>query len=162
MSAVRWHRAAAGLVAFATLAVAAASLSACGSEVNLPRLPQATIDVKITEYRFDYGRPVPAGRVVFRVVNAGGEPHRLSVLPLPEDLPPLRQQLRGSKRRAIAPFADIGELLPGTSNSLAVDLVAGRRYALIDISPAPGGRSNALLGLASEFRAGGGLPAASR
>ncbi len=143
----------------AALAVAAPGLASCGDERPVPRIPQAVVDLTIKEYRFDYRRPVPAGRVVFRVVNAGRQVHRVSMLELPEDFPRLERQLRGKTRRSLLPFAGIGGLSPGTSNTFAVDLARGRRYAFIDVGPAPGGRSNALLGLASEFRAGGVLPA---
>lgn len=147
------------LGAVATLVVVVAGLGACGDRRPVPRLPQSVVGVTIREYRYQLSRPVPAGRVVFRVTNAGRQVHRVSLLALPEDLPPLARQLRGRRRRAVAPFAGIGGLVPGTSNSFAVDLAAGRRYALIDVGAAPGGRSNALLGLATEFRAGGVLPA---
>jgi hypothetical protein len=148
-------RIAARLALVAALGIGAGSLTSCGNERPVPRIPAAVVDLKITEYRFDYRRPVPAGRVVFHVVNAGSAVHRVSMLALPEDLPPIMQQLRGSQRRGIVPFASIGGLAPGDANSFAVDLAAGQRYAIIDVGDGPGGRSNALLGLASEFRAGG-------
>lgn len=141
------------------LVAGAASLASCGANDRpVPRIPHAFVDLEISEYRFDYEQPVPAGRVVFRVVNAGREVHRVSLLELPEDLPPIAEQLRGSERRGIVPFAEIGGLLPGTSNSFAVDLARGQRYGLIDVGASPDGKSYALLGLASEFRAGGGAP----
>jgi hypothetical protein len=146
----------------ATVGLAAAvALGSCASGragSALPRTPQSKLLVTMDEYRLEYKTPVPSGRVVFRVVNAGRRPHRLTLLPLPEDVPPIDQQLRGHKRRVIAPLGNLPELAPGSTNTFAVDLAPDQRYALIDFSPGPGGRSNALLGMTSEFHAEGAPP----
>jgi hypothetical protein len=152
-------RAARRVGAAVALVLAAGALGSCGGGPPVPRIPQAVVDLTITEYHFGYRQPVPAGRVVFRVVNAGRQVHRVAMLELPRDFPPLEQQLRGTTRRSVVPFAGIGGLEPGASNTFAVDLAAGRRYAFIDTGPGPGGESSALLGLASEFSAGGGIAA---
>jgi hypothetical protein len=101
----------------------------------------------------EYDHAIPAGRVVFRFVNVGEEKHRPSLLPLPEDVPPIGEQLRGSERRAAVPFAGIREVEPGESGTFAVDLSPGQRYALICFAIAPDGESHALKGMSSEFRA---------
>ncbi len=124
----------------------------------MPRIQHAVVDVAMREYGFEYKRPVPAGRVVFRVVNAGRQVHRLTMLELPDDLPPIAEQLRGRQRRNVTPFAGLPGLRPGETNSFAVDLVRGRRYGLIDPTGEVDGKSNAVLGLNTEFRAGGGRP----
>lgn len=121
---------------------------------NLPAGPP-TVTVTMREYGFDYPPEVPAGRVVFRVHNAGQEPHDLSLLPLGEEVPPIDQQLRGSTRRIIAPYAAIPPRPPAANGSFAVDLMPGRRYALICFLANPDGKQHALLGMSSEFRAGG-------
>ncbi len=140
------------------MAVSSCGLTSGGSHGPIPRIPHAVVVVTMKEYRLDYERPVPGGRVVFRVVNAGRYVHRLSMLPLPEDFPPIDQQLRGRQRRVVAPLAGVPGLRPGSSDSFAVDLVPGQRYGVVDLSGNPNGQSNALLGMASEFRAGGGRP----
>lgn len=105
------------------------------------------------EFAFDYSpRRVPAGRLVVRVRNVGRLVHRLSMLPLSEDVPPIEVQLRGSERRAIAPFAGIYDRAPGQEGTFAVDLVAGQRYAFICFVIDEKG-SHAQKGMSSEFRA---------
>lgn len=136
--------------------VALAILAACGKGADpvLP-VPPPVVAVEMTEYRFDYEGPIPSGRVVFRVHNAGRVEHRLSILPLGEDFPPIDEQLRGTKRRAVSPYAGVPNRRPGERGTFAVDLVAGRRYAMIClVVDTPDGQSHALKGMTSEFRAG--------
>lgn len=124
------------------------------SQRNKAPLPTASPVVVVTmrEYRFDYNRTIPSGRVVFRFLNQGQVPHRPALVPLPEDLPPIDQQLRGSKRRAVSPLGGVFDRRPGTIGTFAVDLVAGRRYALICYARDPDGSSHAVKGMNSEFR----------
>lgn len=138
--------------------VSSCGLSADRAQTGLPRTPQSTVVLTMSEYRFDYEQPVPGGRVVFRVVNAGRSSHSLTLLPLSGDIPPIAEQLRGRTRRIITPLAGVPDLPSGSDNSFAADLVPGQRYALVDFSRSgrAGGRSNALLGMSSEFRAGVG------
>lgn len=112
------------------------------------------VEVVVTDERIAFDRPVPAGRVVFEVVNAGRAEHRLALLPLPEDVPPIDEQLRGQTRLAVPPYAGVPDRRPGQRGVFAADLVPGVRYALIDFSEGPGGRPHALQGLNAEFRAG--------
>lgn len=114
------------------------------------------VDVEMSEYRFDYDSAVPAGRSLFRVRNTGTVPHSLSVLPLTDDVPPIEQQLRGSRRLGIVPFAGVGALDPGESTTFAVDLAQGVRYAFVCFMADPKGQPHALLGMASEVRTAGG------
>lgn len=109
----------------------------------------------MTEYRFDYNPVVPPGRVVFRVQNAGRVGHRLAVLPLADDLPPIDAQPRGSERQVIAPFAGVPPRRPGSTGTFAVELAPGRRYAMICSLVDPEGKSHALKGMNSEFRTAG-------
>jgi hypothetical protein len=120
----------------------------------LPKGPPVVV-VTMREYRYEYPPVVPAGRVVFRFVNAGQSSHRPSLLPLPEDVPPIDVQLRGSERRVATPFAGVPTRKPGTQGTFAVDLVPGRRYALICFAKDADGQSHSLKGMSSEFRAGG-------
>lgn len=117
-------------------------------------LPPAPPVVTVTMHDdgFDVDRPPPAGRVVFRFVNAGTAPHRVELFPLGDNVPPLEQQLRGVTRHAVVPFARTAEQQPGEVGMFAVDLAAGQRYGLLCPLRGPDGRRYALHGLAEEFR----------
>lgn len=151
----RWalHCAVLGSVAVASCQ-AGTSESTTARSPTAPPLPTASPVVMVTmrEYRFDYDPAVAGGRVVFRFVNKGQVPHRPALVPLTEDIPPIAKQLRGSKRRAVKTFAGITDRRPGATGTFAVDLVAGRRYALICYARDPDGSSHAQKGMASEFR----------
>lgn len=114
--------------------------------------PPSVIDITMKEMAFDHPPTVPAGRVVFDIANKGTLPHRLILVPLADDFPPIREQLHGSERRVISPQAGIADRLPGGNASFAVDLLPGR-YALICYVVGPDGLPHALKGMASEFRA---------
>jgi len=110
------------------------------------------VTVVLREYRFKLDKAVPAGRVVFRLRNAGRLEHRPALLPLADDLPPLDQQLRGGQRAAIAPFAGTSTRPPGTTAAFAVDLAPGTRYGLICFIRDQDGVSHAVKGMNLEFR----------
>lgn len=110
------------------------------------------------DYRFDLDRSVPAGRVVFRIRNRGQVPHHLTMLPLPEDVPLIAEQLRGTQRRVVEPYAGIYEREPGDSGTFAVDLAPGRRYALICSVQDEDGQPHWRKGMAREFRTPGTSP----
>jgi hypothetical protein len=112
-------------------------------------------------YRFVYQPVIPGGRVVWKVVNAGRLVHRLTLLPLSDDLPPIDEQLHGEERQALTPFAGVPDRLPGETGTFATDLLPGHRYALICFNQDPDGVSHALKGMNSEFRTTGGQPAPS-
>jgi hypothetical protein len=114
------------------------------------------------EFAFDYDHDVPAGRVVFRFRNVGHVDHRVTLVSLPEDLPPIDEQIRGSTRQFVAPFAGTYPRPPGATATFAVDLVAGRRYGLVCFVQDPDGQTHALKGMTSEFRAGQGRAAGAR
>lgn len=151
-----------GVVVFAVFGAAATALAGFvitghGAQRRTTYLPKGApvVTVRMTEYRFDHNREVPAGRVVFKFANEGNSTHRPSLVPLAEDLPPLAEQLRGSARRAVQPFAGLYNRPPGAEGSFAVDLEPGRRYGLICYAQEEDGSSHALKGMSSEFRAGG-------
>lgn len=139
------------VIASVALFAFGASCTPASDERPLPGRPPV-IDVTMDEYTFKYPPRVPAGRVIFRVRNSGRLPHRLSVLPLPEDLPPIDEQLHGPNRLTVTPFAGIPTRKPGIPGTFAVDFVAGRRYAFICFVRDPDGQSHALKGMNSEFR----------
>ncbi len=106
----------------------------------------------MVDHRFEFDHDVPAGRVVFRLKNAGRAPHQMTMLPLPDELPPIAEQLRGTERRLVEPFAGVYERKPGDTGTFAVDLVAGRRYAMICAVTAEDGEPHWKKGMATEFR----------
>lgn len=122
-----------------------------GAVATLPPVPPV-VDVAMDEFRFSYQGPVPAGRVVFRIRNAGSVKHRLTLLPLEEDVPPIEAQLRGAERRLVKPFAGVPVRRPGKTGTFAVDLAPGRRYAIICFLRDDDGRPHALKGMTGEFR----------
>lgn len=117
----------------------------------LPR-PQV-VDVAMTENYYEYLPPAHGGRVVFRARNAGSEEHRIAIYPLPEDMPPIDVQLRGSDRRTVERLAAPLPLRPGETQSFAVDLEPSQRYALLCLLKKPDQQKTyAELGMNSEFR----------
>ncbi|PLS76769.1 MAG: hypothetical protein CYG61_00380 [Actinobacteria bacterium] len=147
--------------AFVVAALAAVA-SACSSTSgvaeskghSVPESGPEVVVVSMSEYRFDFDRPIPAGRVIFVVRNVGREDHKLTLVPLPEDFPPLDAQLHGSERRVLAPYAGVPDRRPDQDGAFAVDLVEGRRYGMICNLSTPSGGVHALEGMNAEFRAG--------
>lgn len=119
-----------------------------------PSAPEVTVTMDEYDISVDE-TPIPAGRVVFRVRNVGEEVHRLTVVPLPEDLPPIEEQLHGDERRDVAALAGTIPRSPGDDGIFAADLKAGRRYALLCFEKDAEGTVHARKGLNAEFRAGG-------
>lgn len=116
----------------------------------------ATVTVTMSEYRFVFARRLPPGRVVFKVVNGGQLPHRLSLLALPDGSPPIGELVKAPGGLTIAPMAQMPELAPGgAGGSFAVDLQPGRRYAMVSLRPSPDGTPEALLGMVAEIRTSG-------
>ena len=105
----------------------------------------------MSDYAFRHPPEAPPGRVVFRVTNAGALPHSLVLVELPEDFPPVDEQLRSDVRRPVANLARVPERPPGSRDTYAVDLIPGR-YAMACFVTDPDGVSHALKGMSSEFR----------
>lgn len=116
------------------------------------------VEIRMTDNRFQYPQPVPAGRVVFVVRNAGRVDHRLAMVPLPDDFPPIDEQVRGSVRRTMAPYAGVSTRAPGTRGTFAVDLVPGQRYAMVCFVRDEDGRTHAQKGMTAEFHPPGASP----
>ncbi len=143
--------------ALAATAVAVVAAAACVSEHPRAPLPAPVpvVTVTMTEYSFQLDRAVPSGRVVFRMRNVGRLAHSATLLPLPEDLPPIQVQLQGTERRYLAPFAGVPERPPDTSRSFAVELQPGVRYAMICYTIDPDRQNHASKGMSTEFRTAG-------
>ena len=104
------------------------------------------------DYAFDYRAPVSPGRAVFNVANTGTVTHNLLVVPIPDDFPPIDEQLHGDVRRPIYPVAQLYARKPGETGTFAVDLRPNQRYAFICVIAAPDGQPHFLKGMNSEFR----------
>ena len=114
---------------------------------DLPAPPH-TFEIALAEYEFRHEATVGAGRIVINMTNVGAENHGLTLLPLPEDAPPVLEILGSGK--IFAPKADVAVPVH-TSGSFAVDLTPGR-YALICFVKGPDGIQHQRKNMASEFR----------
>lgn len=123
-----------------------------GQEGWPPAVPE--IDIVMQDGAIDIHGPVPAGRVVFRVHNAGSMRHRVTLIPLPDDLPPLDEQLRGEERRSVTPLAGTNTHPPGEGTAFAIDLESGQRYGVVCFEEHDDGTVHAREGENAEFRAG--------
>lgn len=136
---------------FFAMAAAAGVLAGCAPGAAAPLPPEpSVIEVWVDEHTVDYDEEVPAGRVVFRVRNAGTDEHRLALIPLPEDMPPIKEQLAGDDRRPVEPLAGISNRGPGELGIFAVDLQPGR-YGLVCLATDEDGTTHARKGEATEF-----------
>lgn len=157
MTILGGRRTLAGLVAVLILT---STVGGCGrsgpARAFEARPAPPVVGVTMQEYRFEHPPQIPSGRVIFEIRNSGREQHKLALLPLDEQLPPLDAQLRGSERRIITPFAGIPPRQPGRTGTFAVDLVPGQRYALVCFLSTPAGELHALKGMNAEFRATAG------
>ncbi len=140
------------------VAVAGAVVASCSTrpspgvvDAPLPA-PVPMVEIAMRDHAFDYDPDIPAGRVVFRGRNVGQVPHRLTLLPLPDDVPPIDEQLRSPQRRFIEPFAGFADRLPGEVESFAVNLAPGQRYAMICYVVDADGEPHYRKGMSSEFR----------
>ena len=113
--------------------------------------PPGAVQVKMREYAFDYSKAIAPGRVVFRVTNVGRLSHSLTLVSLPEEFPPLDEQLHSDTRRAAATIARLPARSAGSTGTFAVDLQPGR-YGLVCFVQDDDGIIHALKGMNSEFR----------
>ena len=136
-----------GLVGGATLLV-----SACGAAASADDLPgpPTVVSVTMTENHFAYSTSIGRGRTVFVALNKGHVMHRLELVPLPKDFPPIAVQLHGTVRRPVQVIASTPQTPPGQTGSFAVDLSPGR-FALVSFLIDQDGISQAVKGMATEF-----------
>ena len=102
----------------------------------------------MADYSFQHPPEVAPGRIVFRISNAGARVHSLVLVELPEDLPPIGEQLRSDTRQPVANLARLPERPGGSRDTFAVDLVPGR-YGMVCFVTDPDGVSHALKGMSS-------------
>lgn len=138
--------------------VTLALIAGCGLEETDAPLPPPgpSVQMRIVEYGLTVQEPVPAGRVVVRVHNAGEQLHQLSVVKLPNTSPPIDELLESDTDEHEAPeiLARIHDIPPGGTGMAAVEFTRQERYAVVDPSETPDGEMQARRGVAAEFRAG--------
>jgi hypothetical protein len=125
------------------------------SQAPLPSSPQV-VTVTMAEFRYDYWNAggIRGGRAVFRVRNMGRLQHEFGLYEIGDDVPPIDAQVHGTERRGARSFAGTARR-PGGTDVVAVDLVPGRRYAILCTIVEPGElQSHGIKGMVSEFRAG--------
>jgi hypothetical protein len=138
------------LCALVGVALAASCGGGDGDDAPLPPRAQV-LEVAMKEYRFGYRPPSSPGRVVLSAKNNGKLRHEVVLLELPEDFPPIKEQLAGENRRAVGTLAYTKPVRPGRRGVLAVDLKRAR-YAMVCLQQAGHGRRHAERGMATEFR----------
>lgn len=139
-------------VAGAVAVLTAVLVPGCGEGAAPPLPPPArTVAVEMREYRFVWRPPTTPGRVVLHIRNAGKLSHDLVLTQLPEDLPPILEQLRGDVRRNATNVANLPPRPPGDRTAFAVDLAPGR-YAIVCFVLDPDGLQHGRKGMAAEFR----------
>ncbi len=136
----------------ASLALLFPSCVIAGRPDPTPLPPAAgLVKVAMAEYRFDVDAPARRGRVVFQVDNVGTVDHALTLIQIPEDYPPLDEQLRGEERRGAATVARVPARPPGKGSRFAADLGPGR-YGFVCFVADADGVIHALKGMSAEFR----------
>lgn len=126
------------------------AMASCGAvAAGLPPSPPV-VHVAMRDYWFDFNASaIPRGRVVFQITNAGKQYHKLGLIPLPADFPPLKQQVEGTDRRVVNELVSCPPLQPGASDTFAANLTPGR-WGLVDFFIGPEG-SHLSMGDAAEF-----------
>lgn len=135
------------------------AVDACGPDVSeRPPLPPppTIVEVKMRDFRFVFaegdGRPLPAGRVVFRAQNEGRVEHELVVLSLPDRIAGrLDAELRDPVVTPLIVVARSRPRRPRASASVAVDLPPGA-YGLVCFVRASDDKTHAERGMSAEFR----------
>ncbi|HUP70618.1 MAG TPA: hypothetical protein VM142_12510 [Acidimicrobiales bacterium] len=136
-------------------ALGVGGVSGCAAgATNTPLPPDPPVlRVEMGDYSFGFRRPVPAGRVVFDVGNAGRRDHELVVVELPADMAGgIDAQLHSAERRAFPTVVALTARPPGGKGTFALDLAPGR-YAMLCMLKDPGtAEEHALRGMNAEFR----------
>jgi plastocyanin len=112
--------------------------------------------VTAKEFEFDLPETLPAGETTFNFVNAGKQPHELSLVELSEDAPALDKLLKLPEKKAEGFFTEAGHAFakPGESQEEAFtyELTSGTRFAYVCFVQDPKSKTpHAFLGMVGEF-----------
>lgn len=110
------------------------------------------------EYKFVFKGSVRSGQTLFEIRNDGKLDHTFTLYLLPEDMPPIDQQLRGPVRRPVTSAAHVPLRKPGQSERFVYDLKPGQRYAMICFVIDPDGVNHASKGMSADLRPPGPPP----
>jgi len=110
------------------------ALSVTTTRAPAADLPEADLTVRLHDHGFQLTAPVPSGRPLFHVRNAGSEPHQMLIVRLPEGANEFRQRAwitAGSRGESPGePFGGVLELAPAGEAWFRAPLKPGR-YILI-------------------------------
>ena len=135
----------------AAVLVSGVLAGACAAEPQRSLPGPAVVDVKMSEYSFEFARTkLKAGRVLFKARNTGELSHQMVLATLPPDTPPILEQLRSPDRKIVSQIASFQPRPPGATAAFAVDFTSGR-YALICFVQDPDGKQHSVKGMATEF-----------
>jgi hypothetical protein len=126
------------------------------NETEAPAEGGAQVAVTATEFEFDLPDTLPAGETTFNFVNAGKQPHELSLVELSEDAPAVDKLLKLPEKKAAEFFTEAGHAFakPGKSqeNAFTYELTSGARFAYVCFVQDPKSKTpHAFLGMAGEF-----------
>lgn len=142
-----------GRLAVSVVALAVAGCSLAQSEAVPVPDPVPTVDIRVADDDLTIDGPVPAGHVVSHVHNTGSHPHRLAVFRVENDAPSIHEEIADDEERPVRILARVTDLEPGATGKFALDVAAGQRYAMVDLSTGPDGTRNLTRGVAGEFTA---------
>lgn len=138
------------IVTMLVLAAAGCTLPGASTEPLPPSAPN--VQVGLDEYAFDLPESVPAGRVVFEVVNHGDVAHELVLVGLPESAPRIEDLFgEDAERRAFSTRMQLRRREPGQAGVFAMDLAPGR-YGLMCFLEDDDGPQHVHKGMVAEFR----------
>jgi len=112
----------------------AQALTVTTAKAAAVNLPEADVTIRLHDHGFQLTAPVPPGRPLFRVQNAGSEPHQMLIIRLPEGANEFRQRAwisAGSRGESPGEqYGGILELAPDGEAWFRAPLKPGR-YILI-------------------------------
>ncbi|HET8551881.1 MAG TPA: hypothetical protein VFM97_05340 [Gammaproteobacteria bacterium] len=116
-------------------------------------LPKADMTITLRDYAFKLSRPLTEGHHVIKVINAGHQPHEMTMIRYPSNLG--NRDLEAWVEQPNGPMPGHGaggitDILPGTSVVIQVDIKAGK-YGLICFTPGPDGKPHFMDGMQREF-----------
>lgn len=117
--------------------------------------PTADITVTLSDYKFDWSKPLTAGRHVIRVETAAGQPHEMTLFQIPpgKSLKDLEAWLPIMKGPPPAmPFGGVSGLVAGKPNYITVDLKPGDYAAVCFLEDHKDGKPHFMHGMTQAIK----------